>query len=183
MREGLLSRSTHAMSTRWGDETPVALDCVYLNASLWTAHQYVAFLKKTYGDDMQTVILSVDTSMLDLDLLTMDHEDIAFILRDDWLYERWTKGPMSRLAESQELAYLRTECYDEDVEIMIYNLERNWRRLTVQTRRHLRDLVLHLPQNSYKRLMYWRSHVPPEAIRILDAYQHLIAGDSHAQAA
>lgn len=81
LERGLLPRSKHEGRRVW----PGALvheDAVYLFTSEAVARAYHG------GAAKQLVLLSVDAGLLDLELATMDHEDLAALVTTQWMQYR-----------------------------------------------------------------------------------------------
>lgn len=164
---GLLPRSDHDGPTNWSLEYAVVADCVYLNVSHRMADEYISFLRATYGDDCGVAVIRVDSSQLDPSRLVMDHEDIAYMLRDNWPFVK--KHFEQQSAFVAELQALRDSCYDiRDEDVAFNHTSRCWNQLSSDTQLALATYATQNPgQGFFDRVMY-RGAIAPEALCVMN---------------
>jgi hypothetical protein len=172
--QGLRPRSEAAAGVpEWGERYSVCERSVYLYDDLRAASEYADSLRREARDDPFAVfeILEIDPELLDLDKLTMDHEDISDAIGLYWdeTCEDWSPAVHAELTQlriritdaARSEGKVATDAY------VIAHVTAHWTELSLTARRELRDWALEngAPGGGETRLMY-QGAIGPEAIRI-----------------
>jgi hypothetical protein len=165
--EGLMPHSMHDGAHQWGDGMPVVEQAVYVNANRRLARLYIEFLQKTYGEDAGVVLLRIDRSQIDLDLLTMDHEDIAWLATTEWA---WAGQILAGYPHAYELLIELREMASAvqlaDDDLMAQLVHEHFDQISHDARRDLRDAVLSRKRSISLGRMMHLGPIAPEAISL-----------------